>query len=52
MKGAEIFVFTDNLVFEGVFYKANSKVSLLFDIFLRLYQLKIQGELVLHIIPI
>ena len=34
----EMFVFTDNLVFESVFYKGTSKIPLLFELVLRLYQ--------------
>ena len=31
-------MFTDNLVFESVFYKGTSKIHLLFELVLRLYQ--------------
>ena len=38
MKDLELFVFIDNLVFDSVFYKGNSKILLLFEIFLSLHQ--------------
>ena len=38
LQDVELFVFTDNLVFESVFYKGTSKIHLLFELVLRLYQ--------------
>ena len=52
LDGVELFVFTDNLVFESIFYKGTSKILLLFEIVLRLHQLQMIGELVLHVIHI
>ena len=52
LKGAELFIFMDNLVFESIFYKGTSKILLLFEIVLRLHQLQMIGELVLHVIHI
>ena len=36
------------MVFESVFYKGISKINLLFEIFLRLYQVHMRGELILN----
>ena len=52
LKGVEFFMFTDNLMFERVFYKGASKITLLFEIVLRLHQVQIIGELILHVIHI
>ena len=38
LQDMELFVFTNNMVFESVFYKGNSKILLLFEILLRLHQ--------------
>ena len=42
----------DNLVFESVFYKGTSKIALLFEIFLRLYQLQMRLYFILHVVHI
>ena len=52
LKGVELFVFTDNLVFESVLYKGKLKRSFLFELVLRLHQVQMRGELVLHVIHI
>ena len=36
-KDVKLFIFTDNLVFESVFYKGTSKIPFLFEIALRLH---------------
>ena len=38
LKYVELFVFTDNLVFESVFYTGTSKNPLMFELVLRLHQ--------------
>ena len=48
----ELFVFTNNLLFESVFYKGTSKSLLLFEIVIRLHQVQIKEELILHILHI
>ena len=48
----ELFVFTNNLLFESVFYKGTSKSLLLFELVIRLHQVQIKGELILHILHI
>ena len=45
-------MFTDNLVFERVFYKGILNIPLLFDLVLRLHQLQMRGKIVLHAIHI
>ena len=50
LKGVELFVFTDNLVFESVFYKGTSERPFLFELVLRLHQMR--GEIVLYVILI
>ena len=52
LKDVELFVFTDNLVFDHVFYKGTSKITLLFEFVLRLHQVQMLGELILHVIRI
>ena len=51
LRGAEIFIYTDNFVFESVYYKGYSKSSEdLSDVILRLYQAARKGDLILHVI--
>ena len=45
-------MFTDNLVFESVLYKGSSKIPLLFDLVLRLQQIHMRCEFILHVIHI
>ena len=45
-------VFTDNILFESVYYKGESKIPLLFDIVLLLQQVQIRGYLILHAVNI
>ena len=52
LDGVELFVFTDNLVFERVFYKGTSKILLLLELVLRLNQVQMIGKLNLHVIHI
>ena len=55
MRGREIFVFTDNAVFESTYYKGYSQSSRkLSDIAFRLHKLRLQreGGLILHVIYI
>ena len=52
LKGMELFVFTDNLVFESVLYKGTSKTPLMFELILRLHQVHMRAELTLHVIHI
>ena len=50
--GREIFLFTDNLVFESCYYKGYSNAEKLADIILRLHQAERDGDLILHVIHV
>ena len=52
LAGKEHFVFTDNSVFEGTFYKGHSKSRKLNDIILRLRKGERKSEAVLHVMHI
>jgi hypothetical protein len=49
---AEVFLFTDNAMAEGTFYKGNSTNRSLFDLVLRLKQLEFNAQLCLHVVHI
>lgn len=51
-KGREIFLFTDNIVFESTYYKGYSNSEKLSDIILRLHKAQRSGALKLHVIHI
>ena len=48
----ELFIFTDNLVFERVYYKGTSKSPLLFKIVLSMHQVNMKGDLIIHVLHI
>ena len=50
LNNTELFLFTENLVFESMFYKGTSKSPLLLYIFLRLHQVQMREYLILQII--
>jgi hypothetical protein len=52
LKNIEIFLFTDNIVFEGTYYKGMSSSKKLFDLMLRLQKAQAEGSLILHVIHI
>ena len=52
VNGHELFVFTDNLVFESTFYKGHSASRKLSDIILRLRRAERDASLVLHVIHV
>ena len=52
LNSTDLFAFIESLVFESVFYKGTLKIPLLFEIVLRLYQVKMKGDLISHIIHI
>jgi hypothetical protein len=52
LKGAEVFIFTDNTTAEAVFYKGNSSSRTLFELMLRLRELEMRGDLKLHVIHV
>jgi len=51
-RGLEVFLFTDNLVAEGAFYKGTSSSRKLFELVLRLRLLEINAGFKIHIIHI
>ncbi|KAL7527171.1 hypothetical protein ACHAXR_001836 [Thalassiosira sp. AJA248-18] len=52
MEGREVFVFTDNSVFESTFYKGHSQDKKLSDIIFRLHKATRDGGLILHVIHV
>jgi hypothetical protein len=52
LKGAEVFLFTDNSTAEAVFYKGNSTSRHLFELVLRLQKLEMAGDLILHVVHV
>jgi hypothetical protein len=52
LKGAEVFLFTDNSTAEAVYYKGNSTSRPLFELMLRLRKLEMEGDLILHVIHV
>ena len=52
VKGTEVFLFTDNAVAEGAFYKGTSSSKKLFNLVLKLRLLEMQSGMKIHIIHI
>ena len=52
LKGVELFVFKDNFVFDIVLYKGTSKIPCCFVLVIRLHQVQMRRELILHAICI
>jgi len=52
LRGAEIFLFTDNSTAEGAFWKGNSSSRKLFDLVLRLKKLEWEFGLNLHVVHV
>ena len=52
LRGAEVFLFTDNSTAEAVFWKGTSQSPKLFDLMLRLRKVEMDGELLLHVIHV
>jgi hypothetical protein len=50
--GSEVFLFTDNSTAESVYYKGNSSSKTLFELMLRLRNLEMKGDLVLHVVHV
>lgn len=48
----ELFIFTDNIVFEEIYYKADSSSPKLHELMLRLYLAEMKGKLIIHMIHI
>jgi len=49
LQNCEVHLFTDNSTAEGAYYHGNSPSRLLFDLVLRLRQLEMHGNLILHL---
>jgi hypothetical protein len=52
IRGAEVFLFTDNSTAEAVFFKGNSTSERLFELMLRLRKIEMKGDLLLHVIHV
>jgi hypothetical protein len=52
LKGADIFLFTDNQAAEGAYYRGTSPSRALFDLVVTLYKFQMKYDLVLHVICI
>jgi hypothetical protein len=50
LKGADIFLFTDNQVAEGAYYRGFPPRRALFELVVTLYKLQMKYDLVLHVI--
>jgi hypothetical protein len=50
--GRELFLLTDNAVFEGTFYRGHSDSKLLNDLVLRVRQLEVETGCILHVIHV
>ena len=52
MSETELFVFTDNCVFESVFYKVKSNSNMLFETVLQIHEIPVEGGLIMHVVHI
>ena len=52
LDGVEIFLFTDNMVAEGAYYKGSAKTKHLHGLVLRLRKLEMEGNMILHVIHV
>ena len=52
LRGVEVFIFTDNIVTEGAYFKGASTSKELHGLILRLRKIEMEGEMILHIIHI
>ena len=49
LRDCEVFLFTDNLVAENIFYQGTSFSETLFGLILRLRKLELEGDIILHV---
>ena len=49
-RGSEVFIFTDNFVFERTFYKGSSNSKLLHDIVIELRGMEMKGDIIVHVV--
>lgn len=52
LKGYELFMFTDNSTAESAFWKGTSVSPLLFELVLKLKQLELDHDIILHVIHV
>lgn len=52
LRGVEVFLFTDNAVAEGAFYKGTAASKHLHELILRLRRIEMYGEMILHVIHV
>jgi hypothetical protein len=52
LRGSEIFIFTDNGTAESAFWKGTSTSELLFELVLRLRELELEYDLILHVVHV
>jgi hypothetical protein len=52
LEGSEVFIFTDNSTAESAFFKGNSSSEHLYGLMLRLCELEMKGNLILHMIHV
>jgi hypothetical protein len=52
LRGSEIFVFTDNATAESAFWKGTSASEMLFKLVLRLRELELEYDLILHVVHV
>jgi hypothetical protein len=52
LEGCEVFIFTNNSTAELAFFKANSSSEYLYELVLRLRELEMKGNLILHMIHV
>jgi hypothetical protein len=52
LAGSEIFIFTDNSTAEAAFWKGTSKSRRLFELVLRLKELEMKHELIIHVLHV
>jgi sulfur relay (sulfurtransferase) complex TusBCD TusD component (DsrE family) len=50
MTGSKIFIFTDNATAEAAFWKSTSASERLFELVLRLRELELEYDLILHVV--
>ena len=49
-KGTEVFIFTDNFVFESIFYKGSSTLPRLHEVVVELRKLEMSGDFIVHVV--
>ena len=50
LQDVELFLSIDNLVFESVFFKGDSEITLLFELVLKLHQVQMRELFILHVV--